>query len=60
MPSYITSYLEKSVQVTPGEAGNIFWAMVYILCVFGGVSLVVVCMKSRVIGTASRLVESSN
>jgi len=45
MPSYITSYLEKSVQVTPGEAGNIFWAMVYILCVFGGVSLVVVCMN---------------
>jgi len=45
MPSYITSYLEKSVQVTPGEAGNIFWAMMYILCVFGGVSLVVVCMN---------------
>jgi NADH-quinone oxidoreductase subunit H len=45
MPSYITSYLEKSVQVTPGEAGNIFWALVYILCVFGGVSLVVVCMN---------------
>jgi NADH-quinone oxidoreductase subunit H len=45
IPSYITSYLDKSVQVTPGEAGNIFWAMVYILCVFGGVSLVVVCMN---------------
>jgi len=45
MPSYITSYLEKSVQGTPGEAGNICWAMVYILCVFGGVSLVVVCMN---------------
>lgn len=45
MPTYITSYLDKSVHVTPGEAGNIFWALVYILCVFGGVSLVVVCMN---------------
>jgi NADH-quinone oxidoreductase subunit H len=45
MLSYITSYLDKNVQVTPGQAGNIFWALVYILCVFGGVSLVVVCMN---------------
>jgi len=45
MPTYITSYLDKSVHMTPGEAGNTFWAMVYILCVFGGVSLVVVCMN---------------
>ena len=45
IPDYITSYLDKSVRVTPGEAGNIFWALVYILCVFGGVSLVVVCMN---------------
>ena len=45
MLNYITSYLDKKVQVTPGQAGNIFWALVYILCVFGGVSLVVVCMN---------------
>jgi NADH-quinone oxidoreductase subunit H len=45
MLSYITSYLDKNVQMTPGEAGNLFWAMVYILCVFGGVSLIVVCMN---------------
>ena len=45
MLNYITSYLDKNVQVTPGQAGNIFWALVYILCVFGGVSLVVVCMN---------------
>jgi NADH-quinone oxidoreductase subunit H len=45
MLNYITSYLDKSVQITPGEAGNLFWALVYILLVFGGVSLVVVCMN---------------
>jgi NADH-quinone oxidoreductase subunit H len=45
MPGWITSYLDKSVQVTPGQAGNVFWALVYILCVFAGVSLVVICMN---------------
>jgi len=45
MLSYITSYLDKNVQMTPGQAGNLFWALVYILLVFGGVSLVVVCMN---------------
>jgi len=45
MLNYVTSYLDKNVQVTPGQAGNLFWALVYILCVFGGVSLVVVCMN---------------
>jgi NADH-quinone oxidoreductase subunit H len=45
MLNYITSYLDKSVQTTPGQAGNLFWALVYILIVFGGVSLVVVCMN---------------
>jgi NADH-quinone oxidoreductase subunit H len=45
MLNYITSYLDKNVQVTPGQAGNLFWALVYILLVFGGVSLVVVCMN---------------
>src|SRR5438552_14155202 len=45
MPSFITSYLDKSVQVTPGQYGSMFWALVYILLVFGGVSLAVVCMN---------------
>jgi NADH-quinone oxidoreductase subunit H len=45
MLDYITSYLDKNVQMTPGQAGNLFWALVYILIVFGGVSLVVVCMN---------------
>src|ERR1700740_1510215 len=45
MPSFITSYLDKSVQVTPGQAGSAFWALIYILIVFGGVSLAVVCMN---------------
>ena len=37
---YITDYL-KSDQ-TPGAAGNIFWAAVYILLVFGGLSVAVI------------------
>src|SRR5579871_4988062 len=45
MPSWITSYLDQSVQVTPGQAGNAFWALIYILIVFAGVSLAVVCMN---------------
>ena len=45
MLNYITSYLDPGVQMTPGQAGNVFWALVYILLVFGGVSLVVVCMN---------------
>jgi NADH-quinone oxidoreductase subunit H len=45
MPGFITSYLDKSVQVTPGQYGSPFWALVYILVVFGGVSLAVVCMN---------------
>src|SRR6516164_1303079 len=45
MLNYITSYLDKTVQTTPGQAGNLFWALVYILFVFGGVSLAVVGMN---------------
>jgi len=45
MPSFITNYLDKSVQMTPGQYGSPFWALVYILVVFGGVSLAVVCMN---------------
>jgi len=40
---YVESYL-KSNQ-TPGAAGNIFWAAVYILVVFGGLSVVVIAMN---------------
>ncbi len=40
---YITDYL-KSDQ-TPGAAGNIFWAAIYILLVFGGLSVAVIAMN---------------
>ena len=40
---YILNYL-KSDQ-TPGAAGNIFWATVYILLVFGGLSVAVIAMN---------------
>jgi NADH-quinone oxidoreductase subunit H len=40
---YIQGYL-KSNQ-TPGGAGNIFWAAVYILLVFGGLSVAVIAMN---------------
>ena len=43
MLNYITSYL--SSDTTPGQAGNMFWALVYILIVFGGVSVVVMAMN---------------
>jgi len=45
---YIQSYLRPNVTVPPGAApngGNIFWAVVYILLVFAGVSLGVICMN---------------
>jgi len=45
MPGFITDYLNPNVQVTPGQYGSPFWALVYILIVFGGVSLAVVCMN---------------
>ena len=45
MPDFITNYLDKNVLVTPGQYGSPFWALVYILVVFGGVSLAVVCMN---------------
>jgi NADH-quinone oxidoreductase subunit H len=45
MPDFITSYLDKSVTVTPGQYGSPFWALVYSLVVFGGVSLAVVSMN---------------
>jgi NADH-quinone oxidoreductase subunit H len=43
MLDYITGYLNSNA--TPGQAGNVFWSLVYILVIFGGVSLAVVCMN---------------
>src|SRR6202795_2576779 len=40
---YILSHLKKDV--TPGADGNIFWATVYILLVFGGLSVAVIAMN---------------
>ena len=46
---YILSYLDQSVKVPPGAFGNIpasiFWATVYILLVFVGLSIAVICMN---------------
>ncbi len=43
MLNYITSYFNSNL--TPGQAGNFFWAFVYILLIFLGVSLAVVLMN---------------
>jgi len=43
MLDYITSYL--GMNTTPGQAGNVFWVTVYILIVFGGVSVAVMAMN---------------
>jgi len=40
---YIQSYLDSDR--TPGGAGNFFWATVYILLVFGGLSVAVIAMN---------------
>ena len=40
---YILSYL--SSDKTPGAAGNWFWATVYVLLVFVGLSIAVICMN---------------
>jgi len=40
---YITSYL--SSDQTPGAAGNMFWAFVYIMLVFTGLSVAVIAMN---------------
>jgi len=45
MLDYITSYLRDSVKITPGQAGNVFWALVYIFIIFGGVSVAVIAMN---------------
>src|SRR6201997_577985 len=43
MLNYITSYLSSNT--APGQAGNVFWAVVYIFLVFGGVSVAVMAMN---------------
>ncbi|MGA7079076.1 MAG: complex I subunit 1 family protein [Terriglobales bacterium] len=43
MPNFIMSYLGSTV--TPGQAGNQFWALVYVLVIFAGVAVVVLCMN---------------
>jgi NADH-quinone oxidoreductase subunit H len=43
MVDYITSYLGSNT--TPGQAGNMFWAFVYILLIFLGLSVAVIAMN---------------
>ena len=43
MLDYIQSYL--SSKVTPGQAGNFFWAFVYIVLIFLGLSVAVIAMN---------------
>jgi len=43
MPNFIMSYLGS--RVTPGEAGNQFWALMYLLIIFAGVSVAVIAMN---------------
>ena len=43
MPNFVTSYLGSNV--TPGQAGNQFWALIYVLIIFAGVSMAVVAMN---------------
>jgi NADH-quinone oxidoreductase subunit H len=46
MPNFITSYLGS--KVTPGEAGNQFWALVYVFIIFAGVALTVMWLLNWV------------
>jgi NADH-quinone oxidoreductase subunit H len=41
----LLQYLDKSVQKTPGEVGNNIWATIYILIIFGAVSVAVIAMN---------------
>jgi NADH-quinone oxidoreductase subunit H len=43
MPNFIMSYLGSTV--TPGEAGNQFWALIYVFIIFTGVSVAVMAMN---------------
>ena len=46
MPNFITSYLGS--KVTPGEAGNQFWALIYVFIIFAGVALTVMWLLNWV------------
>ncbi len=43
MLDYITGYLNSNV--TPGQAGNVLWALIYIMIIFAGVSACVIVMN---------------
>src|ERR1700678_981820 len=43
MLNFVMSYLGSTV--TPGQAGNQFWALIYVLIIFAGVSVAVVAMN---------------
>jgi NADH-quinone oxidoreductase subunit H len=43
MPNFIMSYVGS--RVTPGEAGNQFWALIYVFIIFTGVSVAVMAMN---------------
>jgi len=40
---YVLGYLDQNM--TPGEAGNVLWALIYILLIFTGVSIAVIAMN---------------
>ncbi|HSA94087.1 MAG TPA: complex I subunit 1 family protein, partial [Terriglobales bacterium] len=40
---YVLGYLGQNV--TPGEAGNVLWALIYIILIFTGVSIAVIAMN---------------
>jgi NADH-quinone oxidoreductase subunit H len=39
------SYLDPRVTVTPGQAGNELWALIYVFVIFAGVAVIVLCMN---------------
>src|SRR5437762_9695381 len=43
MRDYILGYLNSNV--TPGQAGNYLWALIYILVIFAGISIAVIAMN---------------
>jgi NADH-quinone oxidoreductase subunit H len=45
MPNFIMSYLQSKEVLTPGSAGSQFWALMYVLIIFAGVSVAVICMN---------------
>ncbi|MGA2201347.1 MAG: complex I subunit 1 family protein [Terriglobales bacterium] len=45
MPNFIMSYLDSKEALTPGSAGSQFWALIYVLIIFAGVSVAVIAMN---------------